>query len=83
MKTIPNIVNATSATAERNKNLPYVSLSYLRLSCLISTALSYLYLSLLVVGFSFGCLHFSLIFRPQLTRTFRPARFSSLHLLLL
>lgn len=47
------------------------------------TALSYLYLSLLVVGFSFGCLHFSLIFRPQLTRTFRPARFSSLHLLLL
>lgn len=47
------------------------------------TALSYLYLSLLVVGFSFGCLHFNLIFRPQLTRTFRPARFSSLHLLLL
>lgn len=47
------------------------------------TALSYLYLSLLVVGFLFGCLHFSLIFRPQLTRTFRPARFSSLHLLLL
>lgn len=47
------------------------------------TALSYLYLSLLVVGFSFACLHFSLIFRPQLTRTFRPARFSSLHLLLL
>lgn len=39
------------------------------------TALSYLYLSLLVVGFSFGCLHFSLISRPQLTRTFRPARF--------
>lgn len=36
MKTIPNIVNATSATAERNKNLPYVSLSYRRLSSFIS-----------------------------------------------